>query len=776
MLISATTLIVNVGALLVHIILRNTDRIVFPPAITGLIAATLALTSNFVDLYLRKQELSTGITRCARLRAAARHTVCLFSFISVVMLLAVMTIGSIKEDQDYDGFFEQNAAHKACLLIVSCLAVVSDAILGLSISRLTWHPIHRARSTMMISSVIQFIVGSLLLTANWQPYKDRCARLSHAAAFSFYQQVGAIISGAALLGFVMSVAVQETNGRHELFTRFIHLYNLLTTLAVILCTALVSLSLALLFDPSLNSITDQGVLMSNPILASTALILLIINLVTARYMQEPPPSNLAVEQIDLASLTPPQRAAYATLISRFGKSVPGSPSGEAAVSLMLSYSSSPLPTMTCVVLRIFKPSKEKSQKFLSNALRNNSAVDEYDRAWRNLDEEKMVLRLTNDPPPPKSGPSCTSPPKLSRYAQKKLARKQAATEAKDKTVVIDPPERKPSLADITFSANLEATEALVLLTRIDDYDLTSSVGGWAGILLQYTLGSKSYFKPLCVRLGLLASHWPFRQSIFYCSYSRRPVARSAAVLRAIAEWNKGQRLSERCSVLMGPIYRHEDADRAIAPSGWQRTPLPSSHIVDLRPHKSKTLSEYLKSITYRDQEGNFKKANGEVKESKEFTVDECGQVMRLWHQTAAKRTSDGDTPVLATPNEYFLKQLGECSNGNVTLMFLNVGDRTVASCVLFRLGDTITSDLQGLDYELARPLKAYFVMMQHVIAIALREGYSFVDFGPTTAKPKMDIGCHSVPLVGAMNALSPAVSVAISIKAANIRKRGDKDS
>jgi CelD/BcsL family acetyltransferase involved in cellulose biosynthesis len=198
--------------------------------------------------------------------------------------------------------------------------------------------------------------------------------------------------------------------------------------------------------------------------------------------------------------------------------------------------------------------------------------------------------------------------------------------------------------------------------------------------------------------------------------------------------------------------------------------------VDLRPYKGKTLSEYLKAVKYRDQEGNFKKANGEVIESKTFTIDECADVMRLWHQIAAKRISDGATPVLAIPDESFLKQLGECSSGNVTLMFLKVDGRTIASCVLFRLGDTITSDLQGLDYELARPLKAYFVMMQHVIAIALREGHSFVDFGPTTPKAKLDIGCQSVPLVGAMNALSRTISVAINIKAANMRKHGDKAS
>jgi hypothetical protein len=46
-------------------------------------------------------------------------------------------------------------------------------------------------------------------------------------------------------------------------------------------------------------------------------------------------------------------------------------------------------------------------------------------------------------------------------------------------------------------------------------------------------------------------------------------------------------------------------------------------------------------------------------------------------------------------------------------------------------------------------------MMQHTIAIALKEGKSFVDFGPTAPKPKLDIGCTSVGITGAMYAVSP---------------------
>jgi hypothetical protein len=51
----------------------------------------------------------------------------------------------------------------------------------------------------------------------------------------------------------------------------------------------------------------------------------------------------------------------------------------------------------------------------------------------------------------------------------------------------------------------------------------------------------------------------------------------------------------------------------------------------LHAYKNKTVAEYLKAIKYRDQEGDFKKANGEVLESTHFTDGQCAEVMCLWH-------------------------------------------------------------------------------------------------------------------------------------------------
>ena len=188
-----------------------------------------------------------------------------------------------------------------------------------------------------------------------------------------------------------------------------------------------------------------------------------------------------------------------------------------------------------------------------------------------------------------------------------------------------------------FQKRLRETEAFVLLSVIESYDLTESVTGVPGKGLSKLSGKSSLLKPLCVRLGLLAFHWPFRQSTFYCSPTKRPVARSAAILRAITEWNKRLPKSGKCNMFLDPRYTQDAAEGAIRPSGWIPVPLPPSYIIDLRPYKNKTLEDYLKAIKYRNQMPAFSKANGEIIETTEFTDNDCESIMRLWHKLLKKK-------------------------------------------------------------------------------------------------------------------------------------------
>ncbi|PVF92026.1 hypothetical protein CPB86DRAFT_802363 [Serendipita vermifera] len=661
------------------------------------------------------------------------------AFVPVIVTLVTLTLQAINSNGKFDAYLNIQRMPRASLVIVDCMALVADIVLCAAMARLVRWPVHRAaRSSMILSSLLQLTIATILIAINWQPYVGCILRptTKATATFTLHQHVGALLFTTAMFSFGICCTIKEGNRINKVFTRFIIFYTILACFTVFMLFVILGLAIHLLLDKSLKALVTSATLTCDPILSGCALVLFM-----------PPPSSLAVEQIDLSELSQVQRDAFAKLINKYGKRVPDAPSGESAISLMQAYAQANIPGMKCIVLRVYKPSKVPEKSALLSTMTANCTYED-DWAWGNLDMEHMAIRHRSSLLPDLNTPvtsvplQAPPPPKLSKKQQKKIAKAKADAAANGgPTLPLSPITSPEELqAELEFAQKLESTEALVMMTQILDYDLSKTVRGLGGRILRRTLGAGSFFKPLCVTLGLLAFHWPFRSATFYTSSTKRPIARSAAVLRAIAEWNEQRPRKERCAVLLDPTYQHGDGERTIAPSGWTATPLPPSHVVDLRAYKNKTVAEYLKAIKYRDQEGNFKKANGEVVERTDFMDDQC----------AEKGTGEGETAVLATPDESMLMQLSGGSMGDRSLLFLRAENKTIASCVLFRLGDTITSDLQGLDYELARPLKAYFVMMQHTIGIALREGKSFVDFGPTTPKPKLDIGCTSVGITGAI--------------------------
>lgn len=737
-----------------------TERGFRPAAVFSTLAAIIALASVFCDVYLRSYERKAGGRFWVRRRMIANQVVGLFAFISVALYIVMVSVNAIRDNA-------VNQFDHTPLYIISMVTAVSDVALLILIARLDWWPIHRtARSAMLVGSIIQVALAIVMVALNHDIIDPRSSQsdVDELGPPMYFQHLGSLLAATAVLGVAIGLSISEGIRTNALFARFLFFYKTLNALSTVFFLYIMIQSIISAEEFATSSVT-ASTFIGDSVVAAASLILLAITRVAAMHLQEPPTSNLKVEIMDLASLSAAERRGYARLINLHGRSVPGCPSGDAAISLMLAYTGSSIPKMKCRVLRVYKPDSTKAQDPI------------VDGAWANLDDEMMILRAVTvdnalDNHDVEKAPA---PPKISKKKKLKLAKEKEAAQAAG----ILPDEVKPEpisaetkLREEAFDASLEATEALVLLTTIDDYDLCGTVKGWAGSVLRRTLGSESWSKLLCVRFGLLAFHWPFRQATFYCSSTRRPVARSAVVLRAIAEWNEQLPRKERSSLILDPTYSHESAERAITPSGWQATPLPPSHIVDLRPYKGKTLPEYLKAIKYRDQESSFRKAEGEVCESADFTPEECAEVMRLWREIANKRVhGDGDTAVLADPDEQFFAQLRPQDGQNDrTLLFLKAGGHTVASCVLFRLGNTITSDLQGLDHEKARPLKAYFVMMQHVIGIALREGRDFVDFGPTTAKPKLDIGCKSVAITGAMFTGSSILSLGVAGAARNFAK------
>lgn len=556
----------------------------------------------------------------------------------------------------------------------------------------------------------------------------------------------------SLIGLAVSAIVNEKNRLSDTVGQFLFLHDCFMVILAVL--SLIS---------AIDSIVRQHV---NNYLVPTSLnvfyfytfVLCILLIGCSRYLRFRRPPSYEIETIDLARLTEAQKSAYAKLITY--TSANKGVSGESVISMMEAYSNSSIHNMKCKVLRVFKPEKPKQQK----EAEDGAGHTDYD-VWDVVDREVTIF---DEEATLHEEPIFTPQEPMSKNKLKKLLKKAAAGKA-------DYPLECPTEQDIKeqakFHADLKMTEALVLLTTIEEYDLTATLTGRFGRFLQRNFGASSKHKFLCLRIGLLGFHWPFIRSTFYCRNTDKPVARAASVMHALGKWNKKLPSTERCSVMIDPTITNTPAEQAIRLGGWYDINLPASHIINMKPHKGKSAVDYFKAVKYRSQEAEFRRSNGEVIEIKDPTDQDCQTIINLWDKIAEGRSDGGYTATLAAPDREFIKTMLTTSNssGGRSLLFLKVNGEVIASCVLFRIGDTITSDIQGLDHELSRPMKGYFVMMQETIAIALKEGKDFVDFGPTTEKAKLSIGCKSVPLTGALFTNFPLLSLAVSIAAAHVK-------
>lgn len=774
----------NVASLVVHALFA-VKKLIYGASIFSIVVISITLIWLFLDtfvLHLKQRGLYGKLKRPHRFRAIITQLLLVLNLLSLIVAVVELAAESNSLGIDDPGIRK----HEVTITVIDSFCVVFNSIFCMLVCQLTFWPVYRgARSILLMSGVIQFIIGTLIIVLNYQSslyelYPKKRAR------FSFFQHVGSLEVAVSVLSIGLSSVFSEGERLNKTVSRFVSFYLVFSTICMIIALIFFGMALRIVAvanppEPDTDLSADvTDIFQSNPPLAAVALCLHILTMVAAGKLQKTPPSYLAVEEIDLNSLTTKQLEAYANLIETYNKHHPGAPSGHEALSLMMAYSNiTGHDSLSCVVLRVYQPkADEKRENRIRQWAFEKYIPQSYDEisAWKNLDRGHVLSRQETGieyQPPPQQEPQ---PPEISKNKLKRMQKKKNKGNKKKEDCINFPLETPKSAEEIQqeieFNTKLMSTEALVLLTRIESYDLTGTLTGRLGSIIQSMFGSKSRWKALCVRLGVLGFHWPFRQATFYCGKSRRPVARSAAVLRAITEWNKGLPTSERCTVHLDPKYEEDSSELAIKPSGWNGVRLPPSHIIDLRPYRNKTVYEYLKIIKYRNQDAAFKRANGEVIESDSFTKEECSEIIDLWWKIAQKRTDEGHTAVLADPTPNVIEHLGKNEYHQShyrTLLFLKVGGKTIASCVLFRLGDTITSDLQGLDQDLSKTYKAYFVMMQETIKIALKEGISFVDFGPTTSEAKVHIGAKSTPLKGGMHATSSALNLAIKLAAKNVK-------
>lgn len=671
------------------------------------------------------------------------------------------------------------------------LEVIESVAAGLSalftifdIMFLCWTVFMFSQSILLVVSILNFIIAVLTVfindlsraLVNWdsdvnpdEMYENKIDDIQgdnvNIHAFNHYRvyPMFALVKAAVgLMGVGICLVVGARNRLTATLSDLMRFFILCSIVSAILDIVWFAMSCANTGLQTKNPYMHEAII-ANPILSSVGFVLVVIGIFSCFRIQAQPSNKLRVKEYKLDNLTPQKIKAWEALIDQYSRYIPGSASGREALDLMQAYVKSPMEGMDCVILRVY-----------DEEVRDREEEKSYEkvRAWEQLDTHSLfeeenasvadVLTLVPSDGSPGAGPPGEK--KLSKNAAKRAAHKAAKKQQKGSKrdsihyPITQAQSTNELQADLEFRAELMATEALVLLTQIHHYDLTAPINGRMGRWLAKTVGLESWSKFLVVRMGLLATHWPFRQAVFYTSPTKRPNARSAAVLQAVAQWNVQRPRKERCTMLLNPVTAYNGSEQSIQPSGWLATYVPPSHVVDLRKYRGKKLNDYLKAIKYRNQAVAFNRAKGEVVETADFSYENCSIVMNLWHKIAEKRTSEGYTAVLQDPNVDFLMSLGSREHNPHEyrkLLFLKIDGEVIASCVLFFLGDTITSDIQGLDHEKARQYKAYFVMMQETISIALRENISFVDFGPTTGKAKMDIGSKEIPLKGAIYAQQP---------------------
>ncbi|KAK6199411.1 uncharacterized protein RJT21DRAFT_121745 [Scheffersomyces amazonensis] len=709
-----------------------------------------------------------------------------WTFLFIIIILKVVILASGKSIHQ----LKINESKKSAYVIVFVICTVID----IALLSFWWE--EKLKSVYALFTGIQlvqilFAIAIIQINLNLiNVYPGSSIKRVH----NLYIFTSCFCISQAVYGAILGGVLNEENRLNELMGKMLTLSNIFQGLLLTLVT-ICFITMLCFSNSLLNSYGDIPA--SLPIIYGCVIILGLMSLACTRYFRRRKPiTDLVVEEYDLSALTPQQKAGWSKLINlnyRYNSGI----SGEAIISLMENYSNnSTIDGVRFKILRVFKScnsgeeinsekegaemdnnnnnnnNNNKNNKKNANAdLEKNPSIPEpkslrksYDntavsKAWESFDKESVVFSHTVETSS-SSEQSLDEFKPLSKNQLKRLAKKKSKQQKMEDIEEL----QKNS---VKFYNDLKCTEALTLLTIIDSFDLAERIPGKIGEYLSKWFGRNSKYPILCIKFGLLGFHWPFKRSTVYCSSTRKPVARSAAVMYSINEWNK---TNEKCTVLLDPTYKDDFSEPGIGLSGWYKINLPNSHVIDLRPYMNKTIDQYYKAVKYRNHDNVFREEHGEVVETFEFNESNCEEVITLNQFISQSRTSTGQSDTLIKPHWKFVSHLGNFSNENKyrSIVFLKVNGQLVASCVIFRLGDTITSDIQGLNHEVSKKYRAYFVMMQEVIKIALREKVSFVDFGPTTENAKVDIGCKVVPLVGSLSARNPVLSPIIRLAAANV--------
>uniref|UniRef100_A0A7S0DVG1 BioF2-like acetyltransferase domain-containing protein n=1 Tax=Amorphochlora amoebiformis TaxID=1561963 RepID=A0A7S0DVG1_9EUKA len=290
--------------------------------------------------------------------------------------------------------------------------------------------------------------------------------------------------------------------------------------------------------------------------------------------------------------------------------------------------------------------------------------------------------------------------------------------------------------------------AIVFVTIVEKFNLCNYLPGRFGEMLSCLLGPDSIFPALSLRWGLVGFQFPFHSGIFLTRRGSDPVDEMTQVQRAIVNWNDNAEIP--CNVLFSPCQITQLDSLAFQQSNFMNLTIGPTVIVDLRRYKGLKYKEFqrlaLKKGNRRNHNDYFAKHGGSIcisRDFKEFDGDFPQVCASLCSSTADQRKARGEVPQLYPINASFYETIAKNHKRQFRRIFgVRVHGEAAGTAVVFEFPKSklLTSDMQGLRHELSRPTRAYFAMLAQTVEKALEEGFDFLDFGPTTIFPKMDVG------------------------------------
>lgn len=331
----------------------------------------------------------------------------------------------------------------------------------------------------------------------------------------------------------------------------------------------------------------------------------------------------------------------------------------------------------------------------------------------------------------------------------------------------------------TSNKETKVVAAVVFVTLIHNYDLLAASGDMLPLFvhlginwLRQTFKWPSLFR---TTLCLMGFQWPFRHGVFIAPIFRNQQSR---ILQEVISC-----LAQTTEVRLLVIPSHlDDSPTALTPETFKAAGVavvdlaPSYRTPDMRKFHELPVDvrfqDYIRHTLKLQYRRNAAKNSRifnesghrlEIMSPEACTQEQCLEAARLCENIANKREQQGETGMLFKPTPGFIYSAVSSGSSMCSLMLAHDESKEIiASSILFRFPHSLmTSDIKGLLHEKARPSHAYFVMLAKVIQTALEEGYSFVDFGPTTGVPKMELGCTPIPMVGGLWASNPFIGLAM---------------